>query len=158
MRVFSQLLWKMSLILFKVYNFWCQENVLLTNSYRKFDLLEKALLQIGAGPCVGLEFLAQSMLVPGSQYLVCYLVLYFHLTFINCLKYRIHVEKDVSLGPVLTGSFSSFSQNAEFHYDSENSKTAYLLRLEITTHLFFFSWWFSTNISPHKISEYDMDK
>lgn len=158
MRVFSQLLWKMSLILFKAYNFWCQENVLLTNSYRKFDLLEKALLPIGAAPCVGLESLVQSRLVPGSQYLVCYLVLYFHLTFINHFKYRTHVGKGVSLGPVLTGSFSSFSQIAEFHCDSENSKTVYVLRLEITTQLFFFSWWFSTNISPHEISEYDIAK
>lgn len=46
--------------------------------------------------------------------------------------------KGVSLGPVLTGSFSSFSQIAEFHYDSEDSKTAHMLRLEITTQLFFF--------------------
>lgn len=147
MRVFSQLLWKMSLILFKAYNFWCQENVLITNSYRKFDLLEKALLQIGAVPCVGLESLVQSRPVPGSQYLVCYLVLYFHLTFINRFKYRTHVGKGVSLGPVLTGSFSSFSQIAEFHYDFEDSKTAHLLRLEITQ-LFFFSWWFSIDIFP----------
>lgn len=60
---------EMGVIVFKAYNVWCQGNVWLTSSCRKSALLQKASVQMGAAPRVGVRalFCAPSSLVRGSQ-------------------------------------------------------------------------------------------